>query len=164
MLRTAQGGGAREGGRPERDIPSEEMEAPESLKSSEPIWMGKTRSCGSILGILLKSWTVEAGVRISCWTPRDGVGVPAPLSTSPLLDFATGIVEGSQRRSSTDGRDQTVSNWSVLSMQLRLLCAVCSELGLLDTVAMDSHHQCTDTISRRRETAATSRSLRSSYT
>ena len=32
--------------------PSEEMEAPESLKSSDPICIGKTRSCGKILGIL----------------------------------------------------------------------------------------------------------------
>lgn len=27
-----------------RDIPSDESDAPESLYSSEPIWMGKTRS------------------------------------------------------------------------------------------------------------------------
>ena len=88
------------------------MEAPESLKSSEPIWMGKTRSCGSILGILLWSWTAEAGVRASCWTLRDGVGVPVPLSTSPLLDFATGIAAGSPRGTSTNGPGQTAYSGS----------------------------------------------------
>ena len=35
-----------------RCVPSDESEAPESLKSSVPIWMGKTRSWGKILGIL----------------------------------------------------------------------------------------------------------------
>ena len=33
-------------------VPSDERDAPESLKSSVPIWMGKTRSWGRILGIL----------------------------------------------------------------------------------------------------------------
>lgn len=41
--------------------PSDEMEAPESLNSSDPIWMGNTRSCGKILGILDMSWGVEGG-------------------------------------------------------------------------------------------------------
>ncbi len=37
----------------ERDAPSDEMDAPESLNSSDPIWMGKTRSCGRMLGMWL---------------------------------------------------------------------------------------------------------------
>lgn len=50
-------------------IPSEEMDAPESLNSSEPIWMGKTRSCGKMLGILGKRLVpdmLEAG-SCCCW-------------------------------------------------------------------------------------------------
>ena len=39
-------------------VPSEESDAPESLKSSVPIWIGKTRSWGRILGIL----EIEASV------------------------------------------------------------------------------------------------------
>lgn len=35
-----------------RPVPSDERDAPESLKSSVPICMGKTRSWGKILGIL----------------------------------------------------------------------------------------------------------------
>ena len=118
----AQGGGGGRRVSSEQDIPSEDMEAPESLKSSEPIWMGKTRSWGSILGILVRSWTVEFGVRASCWTPRDVAGVPPPLSASPLLDFGGGIVEDAQVGSSTDGPDQTVYNWYNWSVCSRCNC------------------------------------------
>lgn len=55
---------------------SDEMEAPESLNSSEPIWIGKTRSWGRILGILLMSWGVDwAGVwLLACIVFGTGLG------------------------------------------------------------------------------------------
>lgn len=43
------------------DLPSDEMDAPESLNSSEPIWIGKTRSWGRIFGILVISCVEDAG-------------------------------------------------------------------------------------------------------
>lgn len=49
------------------DVPSDEIEAPESLNSSDPIWIGKTLSCGSISGILATS--SRPGERVF-----DGVG------------------------------------------------------------------------------------------
>jgi hypothetical protein len=44
-----------------RYVPSDEREAPDSLKSSDPICMGNTRSWGRILGILEMSCGAEGG-------------------------------------------------------------------------------------------------------
>ena len=52
-------------------VPSDEIEAPESLNSSDPIWMGNTLSCGSILGILVTSSRLDGplfdGAALGCW-------------------------------------------------------------------------------------------------
>lgn len=60
-----------------KSVPSEEREAPESLNSSEPIWMGKTRSWGRIFGILeTRSRSDGWGVGCCWWCeePMGGIG------------------------------------------------------------------------------------------
>lgn len=64
------------------DVPSEEMEAPDSLNSSEPIWMGNTLSCGRILGIL--------GNRLP--PLRFGSGGTKGVALALLLDLSGGIL------------------------------------------------------------------------
>lgn len=54
-------------------IPSEERDAPESLKSWLPIWIGKTRSCGRIIGILAISEPGSADRK-----PMLGIGAGLP--------------------------------------------------------------------------------------
>jgi hypothetical protein len=55
--------------------PSDEMDAPESLNSSEPIWTGKTRSCGRMLGMWLAANFLESGSKNS----SSAAMVDAPL-------------------------------------------------------------------------------------
>ena len=45
--------------------PSDEMDAPESLNSSEPIWTGNTRSCGRMLGMWLAANFLGSGSKNS---------------------------------------------------------------------------------------------------
>ena len=67
------------------NVPSEDMEAPDSLNSSVPIWMGKTRSWGRILGILEMSCGVDGGKwNVVCWA--------TPLGVSPELDLLIAVV------------------------------------------------------------------------
>lgn len=61
--------------------PSDEIDAPESRKSSEPIWMGKTFSWGRICGISVFSFLPGGG-----W--RGSVKLLLPVSASRLFDLA----------------------------------------------------------------------------
>lgn len=60
------------------DAPSDEMEAPDNLNSSDPIWMGNTRSWGSRSGILDTAFS-------SC----GGAGLFEGRCGFPLLMLAT---------------------------------------------------------------------------
>ena len=76
-------------------LPSEDIEAPESLNSSLPIWMGKTRSRGRISGIVemfFSVWTggptmLPAGVESITW-PLASSGLPCSMAESDAIRAA----------------------------------------------------------------------------
>lgn len=57
------------------DAPSEESDAPDNLKSSLPIWIGKTLSRGKMGGILWTFFSLGAIMGMA-WLPGRELGVP----------------------------------------------------------------------------------------
>lgn len=50
------------------DVPSDDKDAPDSLNSSPPICIGKTRSCGRIWGIFDIGWSsIDVGAKEPTW-------------------------------------------------------------------------------------------------
>lgn len=65
-----------------RDEPSDDRDAPDSLKSSPPIWIGKTRSRGRICGIL---WTSPP-----CSGSEGGAALGASLGLAESMAASAG--------------------------------------------------------------------------
>ena len=91
-----------------KPVPSDDREAPESLKSSVPIWMGKTRSWGRILGIL----DIDASVCSLGGVLKSGE-VSIASSQRPKPHDATRTLAGELKQMACAGSRSTMAGqWS----------------------------------------------------